>query len=1239
MSGAVRFSEEQERALRLDRSVAVAAGAGSGKTGVLAERFLRALDDVDGDFDAVLAVTYTKKAAGELRARVRRELRRRREAGDARAAALETRLAEAWIGTIHAMCLRLLVRLGPGAGGTATGALVEGRALATLVGAAVDEALDGPAEGRGTPEDRAALRRALRDVGRARVREILVALLRRRTSADPWAEGAVDRTVEDDLSPLLAAVGDEAAEHAAAALRLATALCDDAEVRPDVRAFVAAAAALDGAWKLSGGRPAPKAQRVVDSVVGLAAAFAARDPEAALAAGAEFAPDQKPAKAPTSRTPEAQAAFAACVRRARALFAELPDPPAFDPAASAAADRDAREFSSAVSRLYLAARAGLRTRLRALEAHDFESLLEAADRATAEAVAAGRSPWPFRHVLVDEFQDTDPLQWRIFRRFVGGNAVRRAGLCLVGDAKQAIFAFRGGDVATFRGAAAETAAARTEDGEPAGLSCPLADNYRSAPGLVAGVNAVQRRIFARADDAPAYEARCEPMRARRAPESCPPAATFEILALPSDAADAPPDPRSAPEREAAVAVARLKRFVAEGTPVFDVATKRLRPATYADAAVLLRTRKASPALEAALASEGVPFVVAGGVGLFGRPEARWSVELLRFCVDPTDDAAALAVLRSPFCAVADSALVAVAAHARAAGRERLPWWERVAAFGDAVAAGAAATPTPEDGPALVEAVRRMRRWSSLAAGTPLDALLALAAAESELALTLAAFDPSGRAAANVARVVERVRKDAGDSSPASAVRALAAAVADEDGEEADPASDEGGAVAILTEHAAKGLEWPIVVLLGAGEDLDGVPTETVASPFFPRDDAPAYCAWRASDLGLREDDPAPLVRGLYDRRRRRERAAEQARLFYVALTRARDALVVVGSAGAKDPRRSRLRWLAGAVADGAAFGDGPGAARARWLRAVPPPPRAPRAFVEPPEPPADVAAARRERPPALFVPADDAARWLRCPRRVYLERALRAPADEAPAADRRVFAEGGAAPAGDDAEVGPAADPRVRGTILHAAFEAAALGGDPGARASDAAFEAGVADEAARAALAAFADEAVRRFDATPLGRRRRAGAARDVFAETGFVYGAGAVRIEGRPDLVFADAEGVVVVDYKSSAPRDASAARRAAHDRGYDAQLEIYAAAAHAAFGRPVDAALYFAGSGLVLPVVGTGATQGVAAVRARWDATLLAAEIAAEDGFPLAADPAECVGCPHRSSGRCPGSMGGV
>lgn len=318
---------------------------------------------------------------------------------------------------------------------------------------------------------------------------------------------------------------------------------------------------------------------------------------------------------------------------------------------------------------------------------------------------------------------------------------------------------------------------------------------------------------------------------------------------------------------------------------------------------------------------------------------------------------------------------------------------------------------------------------------------------------------------------------------------------------------------------------------------------------------------------------------------------------------------------------------------------GRGAARARWLRAVPPPPRAPRAFVEPPEPPADVAAARRERPPALFVPADDAARWLRCPRRVYLERALRAPADEAPTADRRVFAEGGAAPAGDDAEVGPAADPRVRGTILHAAFEAAALGGDPGARASDAAFEAGVADEAARAALAAFADEAVRRFDATPLGRRRRAGAARDVFAETGFVYGAGAVRIEGRPDLVFADAEGVVVVDYKSSAPRDASAARRAAHDRGYDAQLEIYAAAAHAAFGRPVDAALYFAGSGLVLPVVGTGATQGVAAVRARWDATLLAAEIAAEDGFPLAADPAECVGCPHRTSGRCPGRMGGV
>jgi hypothetical protein len=138
-------------------------------------------------------------------------------------------------------------------------------------------------------------------------------------------------------------------------------------------------------------------------------------------------------------------------------------------------------------------------------------------------------------------------------------------------------------------------------------------------------------------------------------------------------------------------------------------------------------------------------------------------------------------------------------------------------------------------------------------------------------------------------------------------------------------------------------------------------------------------------------------------------------------------------------------------------------------------------------------------------------------------------------------------------------------------------------------------------------------------------------------VYGAGTVRIEGRPDLVFADADGVVVVDYKSSAPRDPAAARRAARDRGYDAQLEIYASAAHAAFGRTVDAALYFAGSGLVVPVVGAGAAQGVAAVRARWDAALLAAEAAAEAGFPLAADPEECVDCPHRATGRCPGSSG--
>ncbi|HYC77861.1 MAG TPA: UvrD-helicase domain-containing protein, partial [Planctomycetota bacterium] len=108
------LSPAQAAALDLGESLVLSAGAGSGKTRVLVARYVAALEDVGGDLDRVAAVTFTEKAAGELRERVRRALLDAAAQADAEGRAddaawrrdVEARLGEAWIGTIHAFCRR-----------------------------------------------------------------------------------------------------------------------------------------------------------------------------------------------------------------------------------------------------------------------------------------------------------------------------------------------------------------------------------------------------------------------------------------------------------------------------------------------------------------------------------------------------------------------------------------------------------------------------------------------------------------------------------------------------------------------------------------------------------------------------------------------------------------------------------------------------------------------------------------------------------------------------------------------------------------------------------------------------------------------------------------------------------------------------------------------------------------------------------------------------------------------------
>jgi ATP-dependent exoDNAse (exonuclease V) beta subunit len=471
------------------------------------------------------------------------------------------------------------------------------------------------------------------------------------------------------------------------------------------------------------------------------------------------------------------------------------------------------------------------------------------DHPDARAAAAAR----YQRLLIDEFQDTDPLQIELAVLLAAADrdptprwsaaTIRPGALTLVGDPKQAIYRFRDADLRVYH-------EARTELGlEPV----DLVENFRSAAPILDTVNRVFEALL---DEVPGVQAAHVPLLAHRDP-----AGPTRVAVL-GGAEDAPIV--AVREAEADDVAATVRQIVDEGWPVED--RDGVRPAAARDIALLIPSRTVLPALEAALERAGVPVRVESQSLVYSTAEVRDLLRVLAAVDDPTDEIAVVAALRSSGFGCSDADLVR---HADAGGG----WDYRRDPPGDPaedpVAAGLLALRgfwqrrwwRPVSG--TVEAVVRERQLLELASRhrRPRDHwrrirfLLDEARAWDDAGETsLRGFvDWAGRQAEQGARVNESVAAEPDDP-----------------------------ALRILTVHGAKGLEFPIVILAGLN----------TAKP-----NQPPPVLWGADGPALRA---GTVRRGLvqsgdYAARRALESAhddAERLRLLYVAMTRARDHLVV-----------------------------------------------------------------------------------------------------------------------------------------------------------------------------------------------------------------------------------------------------------------------------------------------------------------------------------------------------------
>jgi ATP-dependent helicase/nuclease subunit A len=783
---------EQLKAIEEPGVVFVSAGAGTGKTTVIVERFCRAVCERGFDVDSILVITYTERAAGELRGRIRRRLQELSRHDLAR------QLDAAWISTIHGFCHRLLKAHPFAAGIDPRFRVLDDNQGRVLRGEAFRAALE---EFCGENEERL---RLLASYGGRRLRRMLTGV------HETLRSSGLDLQIGAPGDPRLAERLDE--------LRAAATEAGDRELL-----------------------------RFLEAPPG---------PEGLLDLG-----ELSSAELDEPRRAVEQAALEALAARDREQLQELLL--GYD-----AAYREAKDRESAL---------------------DFEDLqLLARQLLRGNDEIRERESWRFRSIMVDEFQDTNRLQCELIDLLTGswdvaggagpegtvqqstgpestvpsaasgsGAGLRPAGavagqgrvreLFFVGDEFQSIYRFRHADVEVFR-----------ERREQVGGVLALTQNYRSRPEVLDVINHLFAADFGE---------------------------TFQPLA----AAGRFPDPAFGPAVELLVTD---KESYAETGVHWRVAearhiARRLRALVDAGEAapgeiVLLFAAGTDARLyEEELRSAGLPTFRATGRDYYHQQQVVDLLAYLRLLHNRYDDEALVAVLASPFVGVSNDALVLL--------RRAAPKRPLFAGLEKEQPEGL----SPRDARLFQAFKQRFDRLTAQAPALSLERLCEQIVSEHDYDLAVLAQWDGRRRYANLRKLARLARSYEELRGPD--VQGFVRFVAEQDAvgaSELEAVAEEEGTdvIRLLTIHSAKGLEFKVVVVADAGRDR-------------ARPDADEILCLPDGRLGFRVADPETgkrLTTPEYETVRAAEQDAEEAerrRLYYVAMTRAIDRLIVSGAIG------------------------------------------------------------------------------------------------------------------------------------------------------------------------------------------------------------------------------------------------------------------------------------------------------------------------------------------------------
>jgi ATP-dependent helicase/nuclease subunit A len=802
-------------------NVVLEASAGTGKTSVLVSRYvnllMRGVDPAN-----ILAITFTRKAAAEMRDRIVRQLRQAAAQSlfdRERWTAIRDRLADIQISTIDAFCLSLLrefpleADLDPGFG----------MADETEVPRLVDQSLDRSlaifvALAKREPD----FALVLAQLGLKRTREGLAYLLQRRLVA--W--DTLDRFLTRGPAGLTAGIVCGRAVDALIDLSLTERFLADGPIHH------------------------PRYQLLAQDLRRLQS-FSTADSAAVRGllnrVAAHFLTKDGKLRSTNRIHPYKNEDYASGEARTRHCGAVT----RLAPEVERIVRTYARDLNAVLARgirqMFAIALAQYRQALDERSLLDFSDVLQRAVDLLARmdefAQSRYRLEGRYHHVLVDEFQDTSRKQWELISLLVkawgeGVGVATQPSVFIVGDRKQSIYRFRDADVAVLQDAGGFIDGLRAD----ATARHSITRSFRAVPELLAFVNDLfeeMGRDAKRADDFK-YD------RDDRFPVSPRAESDRSVLGI-AVGAD--------PEACAAAVATEIARVLNEDS-VRDKQTGVMRRATAGDVGILFRSRASHREFEAALEARSIPTYVYKGLGFFDTDEIKDLSALIRYLANPSSDLRAAAFLRSRFVRLSDPALAGLA--------------PRLASALTSADAPEAMHAFREDDRVALELARRdIPRWIA-----QVDRIPPADVVERILSECAYAYELEGARQVQARENVKKMRglmrriQNRGYATLGRIADHLDSLTA---GDESNAVIEALDAVNLMTVHASKGLEFPIVFVVNIAKGASGLPR-------------PVRVAGEDVSVG-------PFVSEMDEQERLRERE-ETKRLLYVAMTRARDRLYV-----------------------------------------------------------------------------------------------------------------------------------------------------------------------------------------------------------------------------------------------------------------------------------------------------------------------------------------------------------